>query len=64
VRRLLDAANNLAERWNTGARYSLTIGSDAMERVMGEELIVFVLAAATFAGYVFGSNALKADARH
>ncbi|GJD85625.1 hypothetical protein HPGCJGGD_3515 [Methylobacterium haplocladii] len=31
---------------------------------MGGELVVFVLAAATFAGYVFGSDALKADTRH
>ncbi|MBB3903536.1 hypothetical protein GGR33_003045 [Methylobacterium brachythecii] len=31
---------------------------------MGGELVVFVLAAATFAGFVFGGDLLKPDARH
>ncbi|GJD67152.1 hypothetical protein MMMDOFMJ_0066 [Methylobacterium gnaphalii] len=31
---------------------------------MGGELVVFVLAAATFAGFAFGSDMLKSDVRH
>ncbi|GJE55764.1 hypothetical protein EKPJFOCH_2259 [Methylobacterium thuringiense] len=50
-------------RRNTEPLYSLTIHQDTMERPMGGELVVFVLAAATFAGYVFGSDALKTDTR-
>ncbi|MCE4225862.1 hypothetical protein HCU64_19090 [Methylobacterium sp. C25] len=62
--RPVDLANNFTEQRNTGAVYSLTICNDTMERVMGGELVVFVLAAATFAGYVFGSDVLKADTQH